>query len=287
MHEGSDVEASREFACEEVERLLGLDEPDAGALLELAADVLGERAPRCLQLVRCAPLTQRGNATAHVAALVVGTRALGEAWWERIGDRLLATDGDDPLADVAGRLADACADERWGAPIGEVDLGDPRREDRVELPAGARPGDELIASFDPGCRILIEVVDRDGGLGSVLGDMRSDDTADIDWAWAMAIDSGPIRLPGEIAGSDCDPFAAPLRPDVALRLRAWAGEHEPDGDLLGEAWRTRADLWEARFRLRLPYGRTDEWWPFEIVTRAAVDGDERQLGYALARLDMF
>jgi len=46
VHEGSDVEASRAFAWEEVERLLGLDEPDAGALLELATDVLGERAAR-------------------------------------------------------------------------------------------------------------------------------------------------------------------------------------------------------------------------------------------------
>ncbi len=145
----------------------------------------------------------------------------------------------------------------------------------------------LVASFDPGCRVVVEVIEREGTLGSVLGDVRYDDTADVDWAWGFAIDTGPIRLPGEIAGSATDPFAAPLDGRAALRLRAWAGEHEPDPDVLGGAWTTRGDLWEARFRLGLPYERTAEWWPFDIVARAAVDGDPDQLGYALARLDMF
>jgi hypothetical protein len=287
--EGSNVERSRAFARAEVQRLLGLDEPDAGALFELAADELGaQRAARCLRLVRRVPLTQRGDATAHVAALVVGTRELAEAWWERTGDALLAGADEGTLAAVAHRLSDACADERWGAPIDDVDLDDPRGDDRVALPAGAQAGDSYVASFDPGCRVVVGVVEREGGvLGSELGDLRYDETEDVRWAWAMASDSGPIRLPGEVAGTDSDPFAAPLAPKVALRLRAWAGEHEADGAMLGDAWRTRGDLWEARFRLGLPYGRPGEWWPFEIVTRAAVDGDDEQLGYALARLDMF
>ncbi|HVF80074.1 MAG TPA: hypothetical protein VNA28_17405 [Solirubrobacteraceae bacterium] len=76
------------------------------------------------------------------------------------------------------------------------------------------------------------------------------------------------------------------RSDVVRRLRAWAGEHEADGDLLGPPWITRADLWEARIRLALPYERTAEWYPFEIVTVAAVDGDDEALAYALARLEM-
>jgi hypothetical protein len=232
-------------------------------------------------------LTQRATATAHVAALIVGTRTVGDEWWQSTGDGLLAAGDDDALAAVAHQIADACADERWGVPIGEVDLDDPRTEDRVALPAGAEPGDAFVASFDPGCRVVVEVVERDGIVGSVLGDLRSDDAADAEWAWGMAIDTGPIRLPGEIAGSPFDPFAAPLEPRAARRLRAWAGEHEPDPDVLGGPWHTRGDLWEARFRLGLPYERTAEWWPFEIVARAAVDGDERQLGYALARLDMF
>ena len=288
MPEGSNVDESRAFAREEVRRLLGLDEPAPDALFELAADELGaRRATGCCERVRRVPLTQRANATAHVAALVVGTRTVGDEWWQSTGDGLLAGGGDDALGAVAHQIADACADERWGVPIGEVDLNDPRAEDRVALPPGAEPGDAFVASFDPGCRVVVEVVERDGIVGSLLGDLRSDDTADAEWAWGMAIDTGPIRLPGEIAGSASDPFAAPLEPRAARRLRAWAGEHEPDPAVLGGPWHTRGELWEARFRLGLPYERTGEWWPFEIVARAAVDGDERQLGYALARLDMF
>jgi hypothetical protein len=286
--EGPDVAASRAFAREELQRLLGIDEPAPGALFELAADVLGpRRAAACLQLVRGVPLTQRATATAAVGALIVGTRALGEGWWESTGEGLLAAGGDDALDALARAIADGCADERWGVPIGDVDLDDPRADDRVALPAGAAPGDLFVASFDPGCRVVVEVVERDGTIGSVLGDLRYDDAADAQWAWAIAVDTGPIRLPGEIAGSATDPFAAPLDGRAAVRLRAWAGEHEPDPEVLGGAWRTRGELWEARFRLGLPYGRSEEWWPFEIVARAAVDGDERQLGYALARLDMF
>jgi hypothetical protein len=286
--EGSNVDESRAFAREEVRRQLGHDEPAPDALFELAADELGaQRAGGCSDRVRRVPLTQRATATAYVAALIVGTRTVGDEWWESTGDVLLAGGGDDALAAVAHQIADACADERWGVPIGEVDIDDPREEDRVMLPRGAEPGDAFVASFDPGCRVVVDVVERDGIVGSVLGDLRSDDTADAEWAWAMAIDTGPIRLPGELAGSASDPFSAPLDPRAALRLRAWAGEHEPDPELLGGPWRTRGDLWEARFRLGLPYERTGEWWPFEIVARAAVDGDERQLGYALARLDMF
>jgi hypothetical protein len=286
--EGSNVDESRAFAREEVRRLLGLDEPAPDALFELAAEELGaQRAATCSEHVRRVALTQRAAATAHVAALVVGTRTLGDAWWQSTGDGLLAAGGDDALATVAHRIADACADARWGTPIGAVDLDDPRVEDRVALPAGAEPGDAFVASFDPGCRVVVDVVERDGSVGSVLGDLRTDDAADAEWAWGMAIDTGPIRLPGEMAGTASDPFAAALEPRAARRLRTWAGEHESDPDLLGGPWRTRGDLWEARFRLGLPYERTGEWWPFEIVARAAVDGDERQIGYALARLDMF
>jgi len=289
VSEGPDVEGTRAFARDEVLRLLGIDEAGAHELFELAADVLGaRRAGRCSELVRRASLTLRAHATASVAALIAGTRELGETWWEATGDELLAAGGDDdPLAVLGSQISDACADERWGAAIAEVDLNDPRSDDRVPLPADARPGDDYVASFDPGCRVVVEVVERDGVLGSVLGDLRYDATSETRWAWEMAIDVGPIRLPGEIAGTDSDPFAAPLDQRAAVRLRAWAGEHEPDAERLGGPWRTRADLWEARFRLGLPYERATEWWPFEIVTRAAVDGDERQLGYALARLDMF
>lgn len=287
MSDGANVEQSRAFAREQVERLLGLDEPDASALFELADDVLGERrAARCLQLVRGAPLTRRDHATASVASLILGTRRLGAQWWDGAGDELAAAGGDGALDALGRRMCDDCANERWGEPIGEVDMNSPGGEDRVALPAGATAGDVFVASWDPGCRVVVEVVDRDGVIGSLLGELRFDETADIDWAWAMASGAGTVRLPGEVAGTGSDPFAAALDHAVALRLRAWAGEHEADGELLGPPWVTRGDLWEARIRLGLPYTRAAEWYPFEIVAVAAVDGDDEALAYALARLEM-
>jgi hypothetical protein len=60
--DGASVEESRAFAREQFERLLGLDEPDACAVLELAGELLGERrAARCLQLVGGARLTRRAQ----------------------------------------------------------------------------------------------------------------------------------------------------------------------------------------------------------------------------------
>ena len=189
----------------------------------------------------------------------------------------------------AGRaIADACADERWGAPIGDVDLDDPRADDRVALPAGARPGDVLVASFDPGCRVIVEVIEREGTIGSVLGDLRYDDTADA----RVGVGAGDRHRADPAAGRDRGRGERPVRGAAGRARRACAcapgpASTSPIRDVLGGPWRTRGDLWEARFRLGLPYERTGEWWPFEIVARAAVDGDDEQLGYALARLDMF
>jgi hypothetical protein len=145
----------------------------------------------------------------------------------------------------------------------------------------------LGAAGDPGCRVVVAVGVGAGALGSVLGDVRYDDTADIAWAWELAANAGPLRLPGEQAGTPSDPFAVALDARAARRLRAWAGEHEADEQRLGGPWRTRADLWEAYHRLGLPYERDGSWHGFEIVARAAVDGDPDELAYALARLDMF
>jgi hypothetical protein len=283
----SQLERSRAFAREEVARLLGID-VDPLQLADLAAGELGpQRVAHCLRLAARARLTRRAAATAHVATLVVGTRALGETWWTSTGDARLAAAGAGALEGLAARISDDCADERWGAPIGEVDLDDPRADDRVGLPAGACPGDTFVAAWDPGCRVVVDVVERDDGVGSILGDVRYDDTAEIAWAWGLAAAGAPLRLPGEVAGTPSDPFAVALDARAARRLRAWAGEREADQQRLGGAWRTRGDLWEAYHRLGLPYERDGSWHGFEILARAAVDGDPDEVGYALARLDMF
>lgn len=286
MPDGSELERSRAFARAQVGRLLAIDVEPA-ALFELAFEELGAaRAARCLKLVRRGRLTRRAPATAHVAALVVGTRTLGEAWWAATGDAVAAQPDGVVLETLARQISDGCADARWGPPVGFVDLGDPRTEDRIDVPPGAVAGDSFVAACDPGCRVAVEIVERAGGLGSVLGDLYYDDAAEIEWAWALAADLGPIRLPGEVAGTPGDPWAAQLDARAATRLRAWAGEHEADEQRIGGVWRTREDLWEAYHRLGLPYERDAAWHGFELVCRAAVDGDPDELSYALARLGM-
>jgi hypothetical protein len=309
------------------------------ALFELAGVTLGAgRAARCLELARLSPLTSRSWATSASAALIVGTRALGTDWWSTVhrelavswstvhGEsagveywtargtpaELLAARQDDfatrpghsCLETLGDWVAEDAANAEWGMPIDFVDLNDPEPEDRIVLPVDAKPGDQLVAAWDPGGRAYVHVVERSGSpdpraekegrrrgsIGSELGKIWHNDAANADWAWSMATDTRPIRLPGEIAGEPSDPFAAPLDPSVADRLRAWAARNGASADELGGAWYTKDDLWSARFRLGLPYSSPAEpqvpWlFEFDPAVRAAVDGDNAALVEALSRLE--
>jgi hypothetical protein len=95
---------------------------------------------------------------------------------------------------------------------------------------------------------------------------------------------GPIRLPGELAGTDSDPFAEQLDSEVSEQLWEWAAAHEDDRDQVGDRWITKADLWEARFRLGVPWRRLGDWHWFDNASRAAMDGEGTALGPALSEL---
>jgi hypothetical protein len=60
--------------------------------------------------------------------------------------------------------------------------------------------------------------ERSRSSGKLAGHEISD-VSDAGWAWSIATDTGPIRLPGEGAGGPGDPFTEQLDPDVARRLR--------------------------------------------------------------------
>ena len=155
-----------DIAASEARRLLGIAEISEHTLFTLARRELGEdRAAACLALARLAPLSRRSMATGAVAALIVGTRALGIRWWTSAHDERLRADG---LETLEGVIADAAADAEWGAPIGFVDLNHPATDDRVKVPTGAKAGDRLIAAWDAGGRVGVRVVDRGGFLGSRL-----------------------------------------------------------------------------------------------------------------------
>ncbi len=308
---GSRVDSSRKHAMAEVERLFNILDPTVDRLLEEASEALGhQRAARCLDLARLAPLSRRAAATSAIAGLIVGTRDLGLDWWTlphevMLADRRWETkgtpdalleaghpdddareDGGSSLERLGNWVADAAADARWGRPIDFVDLNDPRTDERVFLPADAKAGDRYSASFDPGCRVWVRVVERDtpsdasaersgvrrGPLGSSIGEPMYHEVEEARWAWSMATDTGPIRLPGEDPGQPSDPFAVMLDVDTTRRLFGWAQRHGASTDELGSPWLTKADLWMARFRLGLPYSRPGTWFAFDRVMTAAVDG---------------
>jgi hypothetical protein len=177
-----------------VSELLGLSDLASQSLFDLATEILGpSRADRCLDLSRLAPLSRRWAATGAVAELIAGTRLLGEEWWGRThhemvvdhrtsphsvlweargspGARLGLPDGtsapgkwrNETVLEALGYwIQDDAADFEWGRPVDFVDLNNQEPEDRILLPAGARPGDCFVASFDPGSRVWVRIVEWD------------------------------------------------------------------------------------------------------------------------------
>lgn len=284
-----------------------------------------ERGARCLELARHARLSRRWLATDAVAQLVVGTETLGLEWWSRphfvmadfddwedrgAPDGLLAA-GQDPggddrwcgscLGTLGSWISEDAADAQWGRPVDWVDLNRPDVNDRVHLPAAVSSGDRLVVAYDPGGRVWAEVVDwgdapdeydaragyRQGRLGTRLDldSCRHCDTAHVGWAWGMATDTAPMRLPGEVPGGSSDPFTRKPDPVVVGRLYTWALDHGANASVLGPRWATIGELFEAMYRLGHPWipdlGR---WWHWERAARALVDGDDIALAAELENL---
>jgi hypothetical protein len=318
----AEFDRTRRFSAGEVKRLLGLTEPTVDRLFAKARTVFGQdRADRCLQLARLAPLTRRWVPTSAIAALIVGTTELGREWWTRpheelapsrlwsvrgVPDTILWSGRVDPeledsgscLAALGGWIADDAADKLWGRPVDRIDMKDPRVDGRVALPHGARAGDRLTAIVSPGGRVWVDVLERNaeagagqgaGGrsrLGSRLAERTYHDAAQVKSAWTIATATGPMRLPGEVAGRTGDPFGSHIDPDVSRRLYDWALSHGATAQQLGLPWRTKDALWTARFRIGLPYGLPGPWANFDDAAAAVVDGERADLVEALAALDI-
>ena len=208
----------RERAVREGHRLvlehLGIEKPSDDALLEAARATLGQaRLSLCVASIAAAPVGRSVHAMASLAGLVVATRTLGSAWWTlprqdfvAAGRWTLCPRPDDVLAtsvekcgrsytSVLDRLqwwgADDVADLMWGKPVDFVDLNSIAPIDRVVLPAGARVGDWLVASFDPGSRVDVVVVERAGVLGTELdtSTVRHSPPSETWWGWATVMEA--------------------------------------------------------------------------------------------------
>jgi hypothetical protein len=300
------VTRTREQAARQVNTLLGIS-VDVSDLFDLADEVFGtDRADRCRELAGWAPLTRRSMATAAVAELVVAAQRLGSKWWEEerhtmnhdglweieeAPQTLLergTTSGHSVVGsalEALGRWAcDDAADAEWGRPVYFVDLNDSDTNDRVRLPSAVVVGDRLLASYDPGCRVWVDVVERDtadpaleklgrrqGRIGSVLAEQRCCDAADAGWAWGMATNGRLVRLPGEAPGTDSDPFSRSIPQGAAESLYHRAVELGASVDVLGRSWTTKGQLLEAAYRLGWPYELPGTWHRWGLTAEEIVD----------------
>lgn len=304
----SSREKARREALQIVDQFLGI-QPSVAGLLKIAASTLGAaRVGRCLERVRESRLTRRSDALASLAALVVATRKLGDSWWlrprhrsdtpgyqqqEAPPDELLATwrPTDQPhsptaLEKVAQWAESDVADALWGAPVDSVDLNSLETADRIAVPPGARSGDRLVVSFDPGSRVDAVVTLRsDGSLGSELhlDSIRHSPPAEVEWGWSIACGIGPHRLPDEEAGGFRDPYAAPIDGVAAATLSAWALARGAGADEIGAPWKTAGDPIRAIEALYLP-GRHGDWFHWWRAAEALADRDAPKLAEAMRRV---
>lgn len=309
------LESTRRYSIAEVKRILGIADPTIDRLFARARAVLGqERATQCLELARLAPLTRRHVPASAIASLVAGSVVLGTEWWlaphEELGDdrewaaraipeRVLTAGHDDAeiedggscLATLAEWIADDAATKQWGRPIDVFDGPYPPNDSAPPLPHDARAGDRLTVAVGPGCRVMVDVVAREGHvahgmshLDSKFGERVVHDVALVRSAWAMATSGAPVRLPGEMAGRHGDPFSSKLDASDSRSLFEWAVANGANGRELAGPWRTKDALWSARLRLGLPFSRPGAWLTFDEAVVALVDDDEPALSAALADL---
>ncbi|MEV4393961.1 hypothetical protein [Nonomuraea sp. NPDC049607] len=290
------AEDARTEARRIVRNLLGDERPTAETLVADVRPVLGdERTDRALGLALGASLTRRSAELAAIAALLVGTRELGDGWWTRPrGGKLPSPDevlrtavAIEPWTDLtalemlAAWSADDAADQLWGRPAAAVDLNSWQAEDRFSLPPGVRPGQRLVVHFDAGGRLDAVVARRpDDALGSNLDfqSLRYSRPAEAQWSWGVAAGLGPHRLPGEKP----DPYAREIPAAAAGVLRAWAVRHGVTREELGERWGTVGDVVAAIERVDWMW-RSGEWFGWWRGASALVD-DSAYLPYRLEEL---
>jgi hypothetical protein len=303
-------------ARHEAQRLLGVTEISVTALVERARAVLGpERTTLILALIKEAPLSRRSVLLPGLAELVAGSQFVGAPWWSQphrepfdqpgethqTPDQILtsAQAPERKLTLLGAWIVEEAADQAWGIPVDYIDLNEPDFNDLVRLPATAQNGDRLLVAFDAGGRVWAQVVKRKkpaaapieerlglrrGMLGSKLLDSFYHPAAEIWWQWAVAQADEPLRLPDEIPDTPSDPFVTPVDQLVVEKLVNWLRAQGLDAQESGLPWTNKADLWRARTRLKLPTGRTGDWWPLDQAILAILDNDPLALTQALSEL---
>ncbi|MFJ2029893.1 hypothetical protein [Streptosporangium sp. NPDC087985] len=290
------AEDARTEARRLIHDLLGEERPDSAVLLREAGATLGaDRVARCAGLARGAPLTRRSTELAALAGLLVGTRDLGEEWWQRPrGGKLPAPDevlgaatAIEPWTDLtvlemlAFWIADDVADEVWGRPLAVTDLNSWQAEDRIELPEDVSPGQRIVVSFDAGGRLDAVVIRRpDDTLGSNLDfdSLCYSRPAEAQWSWSVAAGLGPHPM-----GEDPDPYAQPVDAVAAEILRDWALRNGASAGQAGEPWQVAGDVIAAIERVDWMW-RSGEWFAWWRAVAALADGEPDRLAARLEEI---
>jgi hypothetical protein len=204
------------------------------------------------------------------------------------------------LPELGVWIADDAANQQWGRPVDHIELAD-GQDDRVVLPETARLGDRLLVSFSPCGRVWADVVEqkapadpeakqsgrRRGVLGSILAEAMIPEAIEVQSAWTTATELRPIRLPGEVEGTESDPFASPVDEEAAAMLLDWAAAQGIDtGDLDPDSM-TKASLFSARYRFKTVGELWASWPDFNDAVDAILNDDGPALEEALTALEAF
>lgn len=167
-------------AAEFIRTTLGI-EPTESALFGL----LGRQLPAA-DVERLRVLAGRsGGSVADLVSVAVALDRLGVDWWHRprVGSEVTKTpeDGVSPAelirsAETLRTLLiwalEDVADDEWPPAVGFVDVNTQRAVMATPAPPNTKPGDEVMFSWDAGCRVLAVVEERDGRLGITTGELR-------------------------------------------------------------------------------------------------------------------
>lgn len=159
-------------AVEFIRTTLGI-EPTEQALFGL----LGRQLPAA-DVERLRLLAGRRGSAAELVSVAVALTRLGIDWWRRprVGSEVTKTpeDGVSPAELIRSEdtlytlwiwALEDVADDEWPPAVGFVDVNTLRAVMATPAPPNTKPGDEVMFSWDAGCRILAVVEERDGWLG--------------------------------------------------------------------------------------------------------------------------